>query len=315
MSMITSDGVPLLKIATEAAQRTTDAAAVEGALDDLHNHIFGATVSADASAEFLLHNINNARSLLGKAETATKSDLDSGRLLLDAVFTLSEALTNAIRGQRVHSKLLKRLEDVVLPILFIRSSITPQLLKTHALKVPWAAFEMGRKAPSKEVVKLELIFATWSANHGWDFSTWRERCLDVKETVAPALFGAKPAPERKTLEQSEGVPDHQRAVLRDISWNTAAKRSAGPGIPSYLLTKRRHIAANLPVACSSHPLPSPPDVSRVDTALSHNPHTTIDNADAEAGSTVLAVKSPVKRRRIEFTVGVPPSPDRPGRAL
>ncbi|KPI83405.1 hypothetical protein ABL78_7556 [Leptomonas seymouri] len=310
--MSTSDGISFLRSAAHASQRVADAAAVESALDELHTHIFGSVAPADIAHQAVLRQIQDARSLFSKVETASRADLDTGRLLLDAVFTLGEMLTSAAEGRRVRSRVVQRLEDVVLPILFIRSNITPQLLKKHALKAPWAIFEAARQKPNKELEKVELAFASWNTNHGWDFLARKERCHGANKAVTPTSATTTTTVEERPPNRPASAPDQQRAVLRDISWNVALKRSAGAGIPSYLLTKRRREDCNTPCAC---PAPFLPGVPRFDAAPTHTLHTTIDPINDKPDSAILALRSPIKRRRTDINIGVPPSPDRPGRCL
>ncbi|KPA73233.1 hypothetical protein ABB37_10052 [Leptomonas pyrrhocoris] len=310
--MSTNDDMPLLSSATLATQRTADVAAIKNALNELHNGIFGSVPPADATHETLLRQISGARSVLNKVAVTSRTGLDTERLLLDAVLTLGEMLASAAAGQRIRSKVVKRLEDVVLPVLFIRSNVTPQLLKTHALKTPWAVFETARQRPNDEVEKMELTFASWKANHGWGFPTRKERCHVASEAIAPASVTTKVIVEMKQASRVGGTPDQQRPVLRDIAWNAALRRTAGAGIPSYLLTKRRRVDGHPSSTCNAS---LPPDVSRVVTAPSHIPHATIDPIDDSTGSIVLALKSPVRRRRLDINLGIPPSPDRPRRCL
>ncbi|KAL7703023.1 hypothetical protein N2W54_003712 [Lotmaria passim] len=303
--------VPFLKSAANATQRAADTASVEAALDELHSHIFGAAVSVEASAGALLRNVSDARGLLSRAEIVPKNQLDTRRLLLDAVFTLSEMLASAAKGRKVRSKFVNKLEDVVLPILFIRSNVTPELLRKHALKTPYAAFEVARQNPTKEVEELNLTFASWRANHGWDFAVRQELGHTVSEAVAPALVHTKAVVNERRSDGAGGTADQQRTVLRDVPRNATMERSGVTGIPSYLLTKRRRVCGTLSGACNVPPA----DLPHVASTSYHSPHLIIDSLHTEPDSTVLALKSPLKRRKIDFNMGIPPSPDRPGRCL
>lgn len=309
--MTVNDGTSLLTSAGKATQRSADSAAMESALSEVHFLIFGTAATADVSVDSLHSCLTEARGLLEEEKCAATNQMDSGRLLLDAVLTLSDVLVSAVRGQRVRSKVMKRLEDVVLPILFIRSSLTPQLLRTHALKAPWHAFEALRQKPNREVEKVEFTLASWGTDHGWDFLTQKERCTATTEAAAcePVQKNAPKDPDPS--DHAKGDLTNPRTALRDMSWNSAAKRHLGGGIPSYLLTKRRHTEPSSPGECRASFTEPPP----VEAAPSYNPHNPIDHIAATTGATVLALKSPVKRRRIDFHAGIPPSPDRPGRCL
>lgn len=310
--MSTDDDVPVIRSAARATQRTADVTEVQTALGELHALIFGGAETHDTGNESLLSCIHDLRVLLNRDEVAKRRDLDTVRLLIEALATLSEMLIGAAEGRRTHRETVKRLKDVVLPILFLRSGITAHLLRAHALRLPWIAFQNACRVSGKEVDKVRHIFALWRSKYGWDFMT-REDCIPKpceKASVKPLVVEV--SVEAGRPEPAPRAPDSQRAMLRDISWNAAAKRGVSAGIPSYMLSKRRPSDVFSQGKCSSSPMPA---ASCANTAVTHTPHTPIDNLDTKSGAKVLALESPVKRRRIDFNVGIPPSPDRPGRYL
>ncbi|KAG5507127.1 hypothetical protein JIQ42_06529 [Leishmania sp. Namibia] len=305
----------LVACATRAAVKSDETRTIERALDDLQEQMFGVEKPHEVATEILLKRILEIRPLLTKDSESSKGTLITERLLLEAVLTLGELLLSAAAGQKLRTKTAKRVEDVILPILFLRTSITPSLLKAHALKAAWSRFECSGKDENKAREKLRRIFVSWHLNHGWDFVRRSGECADLSKPTPPLQEAADPA--KDALEKKPAFcsppaqPAPQRAVLRDIPWNAAARKVATSGIPSYLLTKRRRYdptsqcdglaSARADEGAPNHLQPTAQLPSSAD----------LDRTGCRMNPSILALESPVRRRRRDFTVDVPPSPDRP----
>ncbi|AYU76172.1 hypothetical protein LdCL_070005400 [Leishmania donovani] len=306
---------PLVACAARAVVKNDETRTIESALDDLQQQMFGVEKSHEMATEMMLKRIRETQVLLTQDSASGKSSLTTERLLLEAVSTLGELLLSAAAGQRLRTKAVKQMEDIILPILFLRTSVTPSLLKAHALKVAWSRFECSGKTNNEARDKLRHIFVLWYRNHGWDFARSSSDGVDVCTPTPNPREGAENAKsnlEKKTTCCSPPVhPKQQRVVLREMSWNAAARKVATSGIPSYLLTKRRRCDStyqrdSLPSTCAEggarNCLPA--------AAQPPSP-TATDKITCQINPRILALDSPVKRRRRNLTVDVPPSPDRP----
>ncbi|CAJ1017236.1 hypothetical protein Q4I30_001221 [Leishmania utingensis] len=306
---------PLVACATRAVVKNGETRSIAGALDDLQQQIFGAEETHEVTTEMMLERIRETRVLLAQDSESGKSNLSTEWLLLEAVLTLGELLLSAAAGQRLRTKTAKRMEDVILPILFLRTSVTPSLLKAHALKAVWSRFKCSGKADNEAKEKLQCIFMSWHRNHGWDFARGSEDGVNVsKPTPTPyeaADITISALEKKPACCSAPPKSPQERVVLRDIPWNAAARKIATSGIPSYLLTKRRRcdpiyhsgsLTSTRADEGAPKPLPATPQSPS---------HTIIDQARCQLNPSILALDSPVKRRRRDFTVDVPPSPDRP----
>ncbi|KAG5510866.1 hypothetical protein JKF63_06367 [Porcisia hertigi] len=309
----------LFACATRAVVKNADPTAIKLALDDLQEQMFGMREPHKINIEFMLKRAHEIRALLAQGSESGKSNLNTERLLLEAVATLGELLLSAAAGKTLRAKTAKGIEDVLLPILFLRTSVTPSLLKAHALKSAWSAFQSSGFAENEPKEKLWRIFISWHRNHGWDFVRSNSDGLDVSmptTTTTPhvAADTATSTVGGKTADCSPPTQfTQQRVALRDIQWNTAtAQRGATSGIPSYLLTKRRRCDSThqenfiASVRADEEASNCLPDTAQLSS------HIVIDKFRYHNNSNILALESPVKRRRRDFTVDVPPSPDRPG---
>lgn len=315
------DALPsLVACATQAAARSEDTRAIEDALENMQRLVFGLDVAAEAPSERMLACASATRELVsgGDSESSTPQ-LNTERMLLEVVATLGELLLCAAAGQRVRTRTAKRLEDVLLPILFIRTSVTPALLRRHALSAAWLRFDAEAKDGVEAKQKLQRLFAAWNRHHGWSFVR-SGGASDAHVNMSGALEGASSptlarAPSESTLPAGTAVaslslrPTPQpRVALRDIAWNTAAKRTTVGSIPAYLLTKRRRCEAAAAV-----PMHAPAPLATSPTTRSPSNAVPACTAPMPREARVLALDSPVKRRRRDVTIDVPPSPDRPGR--
>ncbi|CBZ23617.1 conserved hypothetical protein [Leishmania mexicana MHOM/GT/2001/U1103] len=308
---------PLVACAARAAVKNGETRTIESALDDLQQQMFGVEESHEVATEMMLKRICETQVLLTQDSASGKSNLTTERLLLEAVLTLGELLLSAAAGQRLRTKTAKQMEDVILPILFLRTSVTPSLLKAHALKVAWSRFECSAKTNNEAREKLHHIFVLWYRNHGWDFA----RSSGDGDGVAVCMptptphegpDNAKSKFENKLSCCSPPVhPMQQREMLREISWNGAARKVAASGIPSYLLTKRRR--GDPTYQCDS--LTSTRAERGAPNCLPASAQppspTATDKTTCQINPRILALDSPVKRHRRNLTVDVPPSPDRP----
>ncbi|GET85999.1 hypothetical protein, conserved [Leishmania tarentolae] len=306
---------PLIACAARASVKNGDTKTIESALDHLQQQMFGVEESPEVSTERMLKHIRETRILLTQDSESGKSNLTTERLLLEAVSTLGELLLSAAAGQRLRTKTAKQMEDVILPILFLRTSVTPSLLKAHALKVAWSRFECSGRTDNEAREKLRRIFVLWYRNHGWDFARSTGDGVDIYiRTLTPheGADNATSKPENSSACCSPPVHSaQQRVMLREISWNAAARKTATSGIPSYLLTKRRRCdpiyqSDSLASECAEEGAPSCLPATGQPPSL-----TATDKTTCQINPRILALDSPVRRRRQKLTVDVPPSPDRP----
>ncbi|KAG5486145.1 hypothetical protein LSCM1_07260 [Leishmania martiniquensis] len=305
----------LVACATRAAVKNDETRMIERALDDLQQQLFGVKKPHEGTTEIMLQRILEIRSLLEQDSESSKSSLNTERLLLEAVLALGELLLSAAAGQKLRSKTVKRVEDVILPILFLRTSVTPALLKAHALKEAWSRFECSRKAENDVREKLRRVFVLWHRNHGWDFERCSGEGFDLsKSTPPPQEAGGivKDALEKKPACCSpllQATP--QRVVLREIPWNAAARKVETSGIPSYLLTKRKRYNPSDQCGSLTSARADEGALRRLQATVQLPSRTVVDEIRCQVDPCVLALDSPVKRRRRDFTIDVPPSPDRP----
>ncbi|CAG9568937.1 conserved hypothetical protein [Leishmania major strain Friedlin] len=307
---------PLVACAARAAVKNGETRTIESSLDDLQQQMFGIEEgSHEVATEMMLKRIRETQVLLAQDSASGKSNLTTERLLLEAVSTLGELLLSAAAGQRLRTKTAKQMEDVILPILFLRTSVTPSLLKAHALKVAWSRFECSGKTNNEARDRLRHIFVLWYRNHGWDFARSSGNGVDVctpTPTPHEGADNAKSNVEEKNACCSLPVhPKQQRVMLREISWNAAARKVTTSGIPSYLLTKRRRCDSTY--QCDSLASARAEGGARNCFPAAAQPPspTATDKATCQINPRILALDSPVKRRRRNLTVDVPPSPDRP----
>ncbi|KAK7194453.1 hypothetical protein NESM_000361900 [Novymonas esmeraldas] len=308
---------PLLACATRATAKNAEPPAIEAALQELQQGLLGVEGPDTASTEALLERVCAARTLLARDTETSQNTLNTERLLLEAVVSLSELLLGAAAGQRVRTKVARRMEDVLLPILFLRTGLSPAQLRSHAVALAWSAFDRAENANGESVAKLRRLLASWRSTHGWDFA-----CGDGAEASMQLTCAAAAAASRGVTESSSAQPDKSpasgaapvqsappRVVLRDVSWNAVARRSATGGIPAYLLTKRRRCDSAHPRDAHTSAHTSVAEWSRPPAAALPPAHTPTVHPTTPCN---IALDSPVKRRRRDITVDVPPSPDRPG---
>lgn len=277
-------------------------------------------------------------------------------LLVETLCVLAHLLLSAAddSDEGTMQDIVNRLTGYLLPIVFMRTRLTPLILRDTALRSPWAEFARAFQAKTGGVKserirpRLRDALQDLSVNFGCDFLYDRQRGSALKTSDVTTKTIAPTAPHSSTLEawsqNLRGGSDHVneagaetsvpapetalpmvtpgRPLSTCLSWSavvqkrpsTADKRTSSHGIPFYLLTKRRTLKGAEPASASAGMWTGETGgrLAREDTE-GYGGNTRlrgfIDEVSEDSNS-ILALESPVKRRRLDTSAVVPPSPDR-----
>lgn len=282
------------------------------ALQTVHQHLFGDSLAGETLLANARDRLENMELYCSSRMSSQKHHLSTEALLVESILALGKLLLCAVRQEKISMIQIKRLENVLFPILFIRASITPPLLRDFAVRLPWKAFmDCTQTSGNVPAEKLWKVLRLWQRNHGWEFLPSKEtnsRTEEEQYLVKPQLAEVGTLAEVRSKHVAAAFVAPLRAPVI-VSVNTGPKRNVTSCIPAYLLTKRRKV--KIPDVAHQHLSGS--TTRTVLPAFTENTSPGLADQAECLESETLALESPIKRRRIDLKINIPPSPDRPQR--
>ncbi|CCW72246.1 unnamed protein product [Phytomonas sp. Hart1] len=292
-------------------------------LDQLQEVLFG-DIKLDCSDA-----LNRAREVLCDARfhaktskvkrSATMRQTEHRLLVLEVVAHLGDVFLSTASGKEPNPKMIKRLDQLLLPQLFLTTSVNSELLCEVALKSPLRILNnASQKDPQVRDImdKLEATLFSWKTNYGCDFLLPRSTALKSTNKTFGSPFFCEVV---DTNAKKDNYPHVRHPVAPCAVWDAnsyncqPAPRSPPHSMrkfPAYLLNKRRHNFldgrySNVSSSILSKSIDDPlPLNSKTEFPLSDIPS---DSGDSDSLS---AFETPVKRKRADSSLFVSPSPDR-----
>lgn len=244
-----------------------------------------------------------------RGQTAEQQTTARGLALLEAALRLADIFLTAAAGEAasVTAGQLRRL-DAAVPAALALGAVTPAGLRDGLLQRPWDAFAewAAGAGPGCLGAGLTDCLEYIKTNQHCDFiPRLRAPPADVPPGIAAAaaagcLSWAEGAQRAGPRQQQARVP-RSRAGLTTPS---ATGASGSHGIPAYLLSRRA------PAAAPPHPASTVPPWEALQQGGGGRPHPVAYTlmSDSEDSNSLLATETPIKRRRVDPSLYVPPSP-------
>ncbi|CCW64515.1 unnamed protein product [Phytomonas sp. EM1] len=292
-------------------------------LDDLQMALFGGANLECADVlnrvRGVLCNTHFHVKVLKVKKSATMRQTEHKFLVLEVIAFLGDIFLSVASGEDPSLKVIKRLDQYLLPQLFLTTSVNSELLCEIALKSPLNILHnASQKDPQVRCIvdRLEETLLSWKTNYGCDFLLSRPTVS--KDTDMPP--SASLLREVANLNTVREVPQHSRRPAAACAVWDASSYSRQPDhrsllhsvrkIPAYLLTKRQRKFTDEHYLESSSP-PLSKSISET-SPLNSKEEFSLPDAPSDSGDSdsLAAFETPVKRRRADPSLFVPPSPNR-----